>query len=48
LQRGGGSIMLQEFRKDATLFEGKLGEGVSICFMCEMLWNYTTSLSQGE
>ena len=35
LQRGGGSIMLQEFRKDATVFEGKLGEGVSICFMCE-------------
>ena len=38
LQRGGGSIMLQEFRKegpDARVFEGKLGEGVSICFMCD-------------
>ena len=38
LQRGGGSIMLQEFRKegpDVRVFEGKLGEGVSICFMCE-------------
>jgi len=35
LQRGGGSIMLQEFRKDAPVFEGKPGEGISICFMCE-------------
>ncbi len=38
LQRGGGAIMLQGFRKegaDARVFEGKLGEGVSICFMCE-------------
>ena len=38
LQRGGGSIMLQELRKEgpgARVFEGKLGEGVSICFMCE-------------
>ena len=38
LQRGGGAIMLQEFRKegaDAREFEGKIGEGISICFMCE-------------
>jgi catechol 2,3-dioxygenase-like lactoylglutathione lyase family enzyme len=38
LQRGGGSIMLQEFRKegpDARAFEGKLGEGIAICFICE-------------
>ncbi len=38
LQRGGGAIMLQEFQKEghnARVFGGKLGEGVSICFMCE-------------
>lgn len=38
LQREGAAIMLQEIRKDephAKKFEGKLGEGVSICFQCE-------------
>ena len=38
LQRGDGSIMLQEFWKeghDVPAFEGKVGEGVSICFICE-------------
>ena len=38
LQRGGGALMLQEFHKqgrDEKVFEGKLGEGVSVCFMCE-------------
>ena len=38
LQRGGGAIMLQEFRKEgpnARIFEAKLGEGVSICFICD-------------
>jgi len=35
---GGGAIMLQQFRTeghDAWTPDGKLGEGVSICFMCE-------------
>jgi catechol 2,3-dioxygenase-like lactoylglutathione lyase family enzyme len=38
LKRGGGTVMLQEFRKEvggAREFEGKRGEGVSICFICE-------------
>jgi len=38
LQRGGGALMLQEFHKqghNAKIFEGKFGEGVSVCFMCE-------------
>jgi lactoylglutathione lyase len=38
LQRGGGALMLQEFRKQghgAWVPEGKLGEGVSICFICK-------------
>ncbi len=38
LERGGASLMLQEFWKDgqhANMPEGKLGEGVSICFICE-------------
>ena len=37
LQRGGAALMLQEFRKEghgAWVPEGKLGEGVSICFIC--------------
>jgi len=38
LQRGGGALMLQDFRKeghDSWVPEGKLGEGVSIYFICE-------------
>lgn len=38
LQKDGAAIMLQEYRKDghhAKRIEDKLGEGVSICFMCE-------------
>jgi len=38
LQRGGGALMLQEFRTeghDAWAPEGKVGEGVSIYFICQ-------------
>jgi hypothetical protein len=38
LTLGGGSIMLQEFRKeghDSWKPKGPVGEGVSICFQCE-------------
>lgn len=38
LQRGGAALMLQEFRKEGHgnwVPEGKVGEGVSICFICE-------------
>lgn len=38
LQQGDAAIMLQEFRREghhANLPDGKLGEGVSICFICE-------------
>lgn len=38
LERGGAALMLQEFRKeghDAWVPEGKVGVGVSICFICE-------------
>ena len=38
LERGDAALMLQEFRKEghgAWVPEGKLGEGVSICFICE-------------
>ncbi|MGQ0714573.1 MAG: VOC family protein [Gemmatimonadaceae bacterium] len=35
LQRGGGALMLQEFRKDVWTPRGKLGEGVSIYFICD-------------
>jgi lactoylglutathione lyase len=38
LQRGGAALMLQEFRKDghdSWVPEGRLGEGVSISFICE-------------
>lgn len=37
LQLGGAAVMLQEYRSDgqhAFKPAGKLGEGVSICFMC--------------
>jgi catechol 2,3-dioxygenase-like lactoylglutathione lyase family enzyme len=38
LQHGDAALMLQEFRKeghDAWVPQGKLGEGVSICFICK-------------
>jgi hypothetical protein len=38
LQRGGAALMLQEFRKeghDSWLPQGKVGEGVSIYFICK-------------
>jgi len=38
LEQGGGALMLQEYRKEgrhAWVPAGKLGEGVSICFICE-------------
>lgn len=38
LQHGGAALMLQEFRKeghDSWVSEGKVGKGVSICFICE-------------
>jgi catechol 2,3-dioxygenase-like lactoylglutathione lyase family enzyme len=38
LQRGGAALMLQEFRTqghDSWAPSGKVGEGVSICFVCE-------------
>jgi len=38
LQRGGAALMLQEFRKeghDSWVPKGKVGEGVSICFICK-------------
>jgi len=38
LQRGGAALMLQEFWKGGrhtNVPEGKLGQGVSICFVCE-------------
>ena len=38
LQRGGGAIMLQEFRKErseAHQLDANIGEGVNICFICD-------------
>ena len=36
LTRGGASLMLQEFIKEGpSAPQGKLGEGVSLCFQCE-------------
>jgi catechol 2,3-dioxygenase-like lactoylglutathione lyase family enzyme len=38
LQLGGAALMLQEFWKDgphAGMPEGRLGQGVSVCFVCE-------------
>lgn len=37
LEHGGAALMLQEFRKeghDSWVPKGKVGEGVSICFVC--------------
>jgi catechol 2,3-dioxygenase-like lactoylglutathione lyase family enzyme len=38
LENGGAALMLQEYRKDGDhdwTPKGKLGEGVSICFICQ-------------
>ena len=38
LEHGGAALMLQEFRKeghDSWVPKGKVGEGVSICFLCK-------------
>jgi len=34
LQYGGAALMLQEFTREGTP-SGKLGEGMSVCFMCK-------------
>ena len=34
LQLGGAALMLQEYRKERVP-AGRLGEGVSVCFMCQ-------------
>jgi lactoylglutathione lyase len=34
LEHGGSALMLQEYRKELVP-QGKLGEGVSICFVCQ-------------
>jgi lactoylglutathione lyase len=51
LQHGDAALMLQEFRKegrDSWVPQGKLGEGVSICFICEdALTIYREILSRG-
>ena len=47
LEREGVAIMLQEYRKEFVPKE-KLGEGVSICFICEdALQLYTEFLQKG-
>lgn len=38
LERGGAALMLQQFRReghDSWMPEGKVGQGVSICFICQ-------------
>lgn len=38
LAKGGAALMLQEFPKqghDSSVTSGKVGEGVSLCFICE-------------
>jgi catechol 2,3-dioxygenase-like lactoylglutathione lyase family enzyme len=51
LQLGGAAIMLQEFWRDgrhAGAPEGKLGQGLSICFQCsDALEIYRTITSRG-
>ena len=49
LTRGGASLMLQEFLKEGpSAPQGKLGEGVSLCFQCEdALALYTEFRSRG-
>ena len=49
LQKEGAAMMLQEYKKQfAQNIQGKLGEGVSICFICEdALSLYNEFLSKG-
>jgi len=51
LELGGAALMLQEFRKaghDSWVPEGKVGVGVSICFICEdALAIYRAATSRG-
>jgi len=51
LEIGGAALMLQEFRSaghDSWVPEGKLGEGVRICFICEdTLAIYRQVISRG-
>jgi lactoylglutathione lyase len=51
LERGGAAMMLQEFWKEghhANVPEGRLGAGVSICFVCEdALTIYREVISRG-
>jgi catechol 2,3-dioxygenase-like lactoylglutathione lyase family enzyme len=51
LQHGGAALMLQESRKeghDSWVPQGKVGEGVSICFLCEdALAIYRQVISRG-
>jgi lactoylglutathione lyase len=51
LQHGGAALMLQEFRKeghDSWMPEGKVGEGVWICFICQdALAIYREAISRG-
>ncbi len=51
LQAGGAALMLQEFRKeghDSWAPEGKVGAGVTVCFICEdVLAIYRDATSRG-
>lgn len=51
LERGGAALMLQEFKKeghDTWVPEGKVGVGVSICFICaDALAIYHQALARG-
>lgn len=49
LELGETALMLQEYRKDVPrVVEGKLGQGVSICFMCaDALAIYHTLTARG-
>lgn len=51
LQHGGAALMLQEFQReghDSWVPQCKVGEGVSICFICEdALAIYRTTTSRG-
>ena len=51
LELGGAALMLQEFRReghDSWVPEGKVGVGVSICFMCrDALTIYRAALAAG-
>lgn len=51
LQHGGAALMLQEFRREGLnswVPEGKVGQGVTICFVCEdALSIYREVISRG-